>query len=83
MTSYIMNGAVCGFGAVGSRNVEPVVWKPSWKLTDWRHPSEQILWWEAEEGVDPNGGAAGAAVLSPGAGRCRGTTAAASRSRTS
>jgi hypothetical protein len=70
MTSYIMNGAVCGYGTVGSRNAEPVIWEPSWKLTDWRHPSEQILWWEAEEAVDPGGaGGAGAAVLTPGAGR--------------
>jgi len=50
LTSYIMNGAVCGYGVVGHRGVEPVRWMPSWKITDWRQPSEQILWWEAEEG---------------------------------
>ena len=50
LTSYIMNGAVCGYGAVGHQNAHPVRWMPSWKITDWRQPSEQILWWEAEEG---------------------------------
>ena len=49
LTSYIMNGAVCGYGAVGHRGATPVVWAPSRKITDWRQPSEQILWWEAEE----------------------------------
>ena len=49
LTSYIMNGAVCGYGSVGHKAAEPVRWMPSWKVTDWRQPSEQILWWEAEE----------------------------------
>jgi type II secretory pathway pseudopilin PulG len=49
LTSYIMNGAVCGYGTVGHKAAQPVLWMPSWKLTDWRSPSEQILWWEAEE----------------------------------
>jgi type II secretory pathway pseudopilin PulG len=49
MTSYIMNGAVCGYGTVGSQNAEPVVWVPSYKLTDWRRASEDIMMWEAEE----------------------------------
>ena len=54
LTSYIMNGAVCGFGAVGHKSGEPVRWMPSWKITDWRSPSEQILWWEAEESAGPD-----------------------------
>ena len=58
LTSYIMNGAVCGYGTVGSKGAMPVRWMPSWKITDWRMPSEQILWWEAEE-TGP-GGAGGA-----------------------
>ena len=49
LTSYIMNGAVCGYGVVGHKSAQPVRWMPSWKITDWRRPSEQILWWEAEE----------------------------------
>jgi prepilin-type processing-associated H-X9-DG protein len=49
LTSYIMNGAVCGYGSVGHRSAESVRWAPSWKITDWKSPSEQILWWEAEE----------------------------------
>ena len=49
LTSYIMNGAVCGYGVVGHKAAEPVLWMPSWKITDWRRPSEQVLWWEAEE----------------------------------
>ena len=49
LTSYIMNGAVCGYGAIGHRGADPVVWAPSRKITDWRNPSEQVLWWEAEE----------------------------------
>jgi prepilin-type N-terminal cleavage/methylation domain-containing protein len=63
LTSYIMNGAVCGYGVVGHKAAQPVRWMPSWKITDWRNPSEQILWWEAEEsgaGAGPvdEGGAA-------------------------
>lgn len=50
ITSYIMNGSVCGFGAVGHKSADLVRWVPSWKITDWRQPSEQILMWEAEEG---------------------------------
>lgn len=50
LTSYIMNGAVCGYGTVGDKSAERVVWAPSYKITDWTNPSEQILWWEAEEG---------------------------------
>jgi prepilin-type N-terminal cleavage/methylation domain-containing protein/prepilin-type processing-associated H-X9-DG protein len=49
LTSYIMNGAVCGYGAVGDQNADPVIWAPSYKITDWRNSSEQVLWWEAEE----------------------------------
>ena len=49
LTSYIMNGAVCGYGAVGDLNADPVIWAPSYKITEWRKSSEQILWWEAEE----------------------------------
>lgn len=49
LTSYIMNGAVCGYGAVGHRAAQPAVWAPSRKITAFRQPSEQILWWEAEE----------------------------------
>ena len=50
LTSYIMNGAVCGYGSVGSR-VDPGVRlsEPSWKITSWTDPSRQVLWWEAEE----------------------------------
>jgi prepilin-type N-terminal cleavage/methylation domain-containing protein len=59
LTSYIMNGAVCGYGSVGSGQADSSgVWAPSWKITDWRMPSEQILWWEAEEGAAITGGAA-------------------------
>lgn len=25
---------------------------PSWKITDWTRPSEQVLWWEADESGD-------------------------------
>jgi prepilin-type N-terminal cleavage/methylation domain-containing protein len=62
LTSYIMNGAVCGYGTVGTRSVVPPRWAPSWKITDWRSPSEQILWWEAEES-----GVADAAAFDGGA----------------
>ena len=58
LTSYIMNGAVCGYGTVGHKASEPVRWMPSWKITDWRNPSEQILWWEAEESGAPGGSGA-------------------------
>jgi prepilin-type N-terminal cleavage/methylation domain-containing protein len=60
LTSYIMNGAVCGYGTVGNKTVLPPRWFPSWKITDWRNASEQILWWEAEEGAaaEGSGGAA-------------------------
>ena len=58
LTSYIMNGAVCGYGTVGHKASEPVRWMPSWKITDWRKPSEQILWWEAEEGDASSAGGA-------------------------
>jgi prepilin-type N-terminal cleavage/methylation domain-containing protein len=63
LTSYIMNGAVCGYGVVGHKAADPVLWMPSWKVTDWRQPSEQVLWWEAEEaaagvGSADDGGAA-------------------------
>lgn len=52
LTSYLMNGAVCGYGAVGDHNRDPEIWAPSYKITDWHDPSAQILWWEAEEVVD-------------------------------
>lgn len=51
LTSYLMNGAVCGYGSVGDHNADPEIWVPSWKITDWRNPTEQILMWEAEENV--------------------------------
>ena len=52
LTSYMMNGAVCGYGAVGHKadDGSTTAWAPSWKITDWTHTSEQILWWEADEG---------------------------------
>lgn len=49
LTSYIMNGAVCGYGTVGNKDGPAPHWVPSWKITDWRKPSEQILLWEADE----------------------------------
>ena len=49
LTSYIMNGAVCGYGAVGAGGATPGTHAPSYKITDWRQPSSQILMWEAEE----------------------------------
>ena len=62
LTSYIMNGAVCGYGSVGLRDANPPVpWVPSWKITDWRNTAEQVLFWEADEqgaGTSPNGSAA-------------------------
>ena len=58
LTSYIMNGAVCGYGTVGSHDAQRELWVPSWKITDWKNPSEQILWWEAEENGDVPGGVA-------------------------
>ena len=58
LTSYIMNGAVCGYGAVGNKTGSPPRWAPSWKITDWRDTSRQILMWEAEEGDAVGGGGA-------------------------
>lgn len=49
LTSYIMNGAVCGYGAVGRVDGASGLMAPSWKITDWKSPSEQVLWWEADE----------------------------------
>jgi prepilin-type N-terminal cleavage/methylation domain-containing protein/prepilin-type processing-associated H-X9-DG protein len=58
LTSYIMNGAVCGYGTVGDHNADPEIWVPSWKITDWKNSAEQILWWEAEENSDIPGAVA-------------------------
>lgn len=52
LTSYIMNGAVCGYGAVGRIDSVSGLMAPSWKITDWTRPSEQVLWWEADESGD-------------------------------
>lgn len=49
LTSYIMNGAVCGYGAVGHVDDPDQHMVPSWKITDWTRASEQILFWEADE----------------------------------
>jgi prepilin-type N-terminal cleavage/methylation domain-containing protein len=50
LTSYIMNGAVCGYGSVGRRDADPpTAFVPSWKITDWNDSSNQILFWEADE----------------------------------
>ena len=49
LTSYIMNGAVCGYGAVGRRLDPAQSIVPSWKITDWTSPSEQVILWEADE----------------------------------
>jgi prepilin-type N-terminal cleavage/methylation domain-containing protein len=51
MTSYIMNGAVCGYGALGSWNEPGARRLPSYKITQFK--PDQILLWEAEENGVP------------------------------
>ncbi|MDB5303925.1 MAG: prepilin-type cleavage/methylation protein [Phycisphaerales bacterium] len=43
LTSYLMNGAVCGYGFLGN----PSNWAPSYKIVQF-HPND-ILFWEADE----------------------------------
>lgn len=43
ITSYLMNGAVCGYGYLGG----PGNWGPSYKIVNF-HPND-ILFWEADE----------------------------------
>jgi prepilin-type N-terminal cleavage/methylation domain-containing protein len=51
MTSYIMNGAVSGYGALGNQDASPVRWIPSYKINQFK--PDRILLWEAEENGGP------------------------------
>ena len=67
LTSYIMNGAVCGYGTVGAAaggatggggDASPrAANAPSYQITEWKDPSRQILMWEAEESGNGSDGA--------------------------
>jgi len=48
LTSYLMNGAVIAYGNGPMQNGQQMP-KPAFKITKFRHPSDQILLWEAEE----------------------------------
>jgi prepilin-type N-terminal cleavage/methylation domain-containing protein len=58
MTSYLMNGAQCGYGKLGTAGNSPNV--PGLRATQIRHPAEAVLIWEVTEppfGADKKSGA--------------------------
>ena len=46
LSSYLMNGAQCGYGRVGSESPPRL---PGYKITMFRRPSDCVLFWEALE----------------------------------
>jgi prepilin-type N-terminal cleavage/methylation domain-containing protein/prepilin-type processing-associated H-X9-DG protein len=52
MTSYLMNGAQCGYGRLGTRNNSPNV--PGLRMVQVKHPGDAVLMWEViEPGAGP------------------------------
>ena len=53
----VSDGVISPPSVTMATNADPVVWAPSYKITEWRKSSEQVLWWEAEENTtgDLNG----------------------------
>jgi len=47
MTSYLMNGAQCGYGKLGTAGNSPNV--PGLRFTQIRHPADAVLIWEVTE----------------------------------
>jgi len=68
MTSYLMDGSQCGFGAVGAsaNNTQNI---PGCKIGQIRHPAESVLFWEAVEQSYANQGAITGAIWNDGSSR--------------
>lgn len=60
MTSYLMNGAECGYGRLGNAGNNLNV--PGLKINRFKRPAEQVMYWEVEEkqGFEGQGGSGAA-----------------------